>query len=105
MVTIIKRKDAAAAAQAGQLTIGQETDKLLEMQKIALQQEQLRYMETLRTGKPAVDPIQAALRHLELARAAIIRLEPIIQSQSPQVEAVREPEPKPKEEPKKEEGK
>src|SRR2546426_1547764 len=82
MTTIIRKADAAAAAQAGQLTIGQETDKLLEMQKIALQQEQLRYVQLLKTGKPAVeaDPIQAALRHIELARAAILRLEPIIKS-------------------------
>ena len=82
MTTIIRKADAAAAAQAGQLTVGTETDKLLEMQKVALQQEQLRYVQLLKTGKPAVeaDPIQAALRHIELARAAILRLEPIIKS-------------------------
>ena len=47
IVTVIQKADAQ------RLTIGEVTDRMREAQRIQLQQEQLRYMQSLRTGKPA----------------------------------------------------
>ena len=52
-MTVIRKVDAVAAARSGQLIGASETGNLLELQRIQLQQEQLRYMQSLRTGKPA----------------------------------------------------
>ena len=63
MVTLIKKPDAEALLRMSKVS-GVDMGKLLEVERIRLQQEQLRYMQTLRTGKPAGPKARHLLRSL-----------------------------------------